>query len=558
MTSSPRSPSRYRWRRRFLLGGWLVGCLLIVVRAASLQVIHGAYWAEKALSQHEQALEVPSRRGSILDRNANPLASSTEMIRVGVAPGELRKESRDRDIALLASELSLPRKTVRAMSAPDKRWVEIQGGFPPRVRESLESVTGVYLSPGWARYRPYGELAVDILGGLQDGSGSGGIEGGFDEHLRGISGEEIQLRDSRREPIPGQSVLVKPPVPGGDVILTLDRDIQEIGEEALAYAIRETGAQGGNLIVSDPETGEILSMVSTQGGKPGNLSAINSPYEPGSTLKPFTVSAILLNSVGSLADSVDGEKGLWMAGGKPLRDVHAYGMMTLGDALRVSSNIGVAKAAQALSPSQQFQMLRDFGFGTRSGIELQPEAPGSLPKPNRWSKTSPSRLAIGYEVSVTPIQMVMAYGALANGGKLMQPRIVKELRDPDGGVVFRSKPQVIREVIPPSLAQEISQVLVEVVEDGTGTAAQLSNFTVAGKSGTSRAYEDGGYGGGVLRLFRLFLPRGRPPTRDLREIGSAPGHLLRRLYGRSSDPGDDGGGACRPPGAHRLGSHGLP
>ena len=500
------SPIRFRWRRRLLLGGWLVGSLVIVARAASVQILQGSYWADRALAQHQRAVEVPGQRGAILDQNENPLATSNETFHVGVAPREFRTDSRDATVTLLASELGLSRKTIRSISDPEKAWVEIQGGFPPRIRETLDSIQGVYLTRGWTRHLPYGDLASDVLGTVRDDSGSGGIEGGFDENLRGSAGEEIQARDSDLNPIPGQSILVKPPVPGGDVILTLDRDIQEIGQEALADAIEETGAKGGNLIVSDPKTGEILALVSIQDGEPGNLSAINSPYEPGSTLKPFTVAAILNHSVAALADSVDGEEGAWLAGGRMLRDVHPYGMITLADALRVSSNVGVAKIAEGLSPAQQFQMLRDFGFGTRTGLALQPEASGRLPRPSDWSRTSPSRLAIGYEISVTPIQMAMACGALANGGKLMQPRIVKELRDPEGRTVYRSEPTVIRKVISADLSQEISQVLVDVVEDGTGSAAHLASFSVAGKSGTSRAHGDGGYVDGHYASFVCYFP----------------------------------------------------
>ena len=305
-------------------------------------------------------------------------------------------------------------------------------------------------------------------------------------------------------------MVVEPPVPGGDVILTLDRDIQEIGREALAQAIENTGARGGNLVVTNPKTGEILALVSIQDGKPGNLSAITSPYEPGSTLKPFTVAGILLHSVASLADSVDGEEGRWVAGGRPLTDVHPYGMMTLADALRVSSNVGVAKVAEGLSPSQQYQMLRDFGFGSRTGIDLRPEAPGILPRPSDWSRPSPSRLAIGYEINVTPLQMAMAYGALANGGKLMEPRIIKELRDSEGRTILQPEPRVVRQVISPGLAGEISEVLVDVVEDGTGKEAQLASFAVAGKSGTSRVHENGDYVKGHFASFACFFPAENP------------------------------------------------
>jgi cell division protein FtsI (penicillin-binding protein 3) len=492
------------------LAGWLLGGFVIVGKAASVQILQRSHWTEKASAQHQEALEVTARRGAILDRNENPLATSTETFDVAVAPRELKEGSREEIVKLLASELELSWKKIQDLSDREKVWVEAGKGYPPRVREMLDSIQGVYLKPAWTRHRQYGDLAEDVLGSIIDGAGRGGIEGGFDEHLRGMSGAEVQALDSWQNPIPGQSILVDPPVPGGDVVLTLDRDLQEIGHEALTEAIAETGAKGGNLVVSDPKTGEILAIVSIQGDESGNLSAINAPYEPGSTLKPFTVAAILGHDVATLADSVDGEDGTWVAGGRPLRDVHPYGMMTLADALRVSSNIGIAKIAEGLSPSQQYQMLRDFGFGSRTGIGLVPESSGSLPRPANWSRTSPSRLAIGYEISVTPVQMVMAYGALANGGKLMQPRIVKELKDPEGRTVFKSEPRVVRQVIPAPLARQLSELLVDVVADGTGTAAQLSTFTVAGKSGTSRAYGADGYGEGHYASFVCFLPVENP------------------------------------------------
>jgi len=195
--------------------------------------------------------------------------------------------------------------------------------------------------------------------------------------------------------------------------------------------------------------------------------------------------------------------------GRTLTDTHPHEGMTLADALRVSSNIGVAKAAQGLSPAQQYQNLRDFGFGSPTGIEIPGEAEGKLHRPTdpEWSRQSPASLAIGYEIGVTPIQMVMAYGALANGGKLMEPHLVRELRSPEGKVLFRSKPRVVRQVLPSAIAREISRVLVDVVEDGTGTEAHLATFTVAGKSGTSRAYGPRGYEpGDYYASFVCFFP----------------------------------------------------
>jgi len=498
---------RHKNRRRALLLAWLMAGSAIVARAVGVQLLDGERWQELALEQQRETLEVPAPRGAILDRNGNILAASNVTFQVAVAPRELLPKSRTEVLDRLAKELELDRKTRAAIADQDRKWVVIPGRFPPHVEERLRGIQGVHLTREMERYYPHQLLARGVLGAILEGEGRGGVEGAFQAHLAGSPGQEVQARDSRGNPIPGQSYLAREPRTGGEVVLTLDRDLQEIGHEALAAAIQETGARGGDLLVTDPKTGEVLTLVSIQDGNPTGLSAINAPYEPGSTLKPFTVAAILDYGVGSLADSVDGEDGAWRVEGRTLRDTHPHEDMTLADALRVSSNIGVAKAAQPLTPAQQYENLRAFGFGSPTGIEIPGEAPGLLPKPERWSRQSPASLAIGYEIGVTPIQMAMAYGALANGGKLLEPHLIRELRAPDGKVVFSQKPRVIRQVISSALAREISKVLVDVVDDGTGTEAQLATFTVAGKSGTSRAYGSSGYERGeYYASFVCFFP----------------------------------------------------
>jgi cell division protein FtsI (penicillin-binding protein 3) len=485
-----------------------VAGVVILSKAAVVQLAEGHRWQEEALEQHRQTLEVAAPRGSILDRNGNILAASNVTFRVEVAPVELRPENRKETLEFLAEELKLDRKTRGRLAEADRKWVVVPGRYPPQVQERIKGIRGVYLTRELDRYYPHQTLARGVLGTVLEGEGRGGIEGSFHEHLAGTPGREVQARDNQGAPIPGQSYLATTPRSGGDVVLTLDRDLQEIGHEALASAIHETGARGGDLIVSDPKTGEILTLVSIQGGNATGLSAINAPYEPGSTLKPFTVAAVLDHGVANLSDSVDGEHGSWRVEGRTLRDTHPHEDMTLADALRVSSNIGVAKAARGLDPADQYQNLRDFGFGSPTGIEIPGEASGQLPMPKAWSRQSPVSLAIGYEIAVTPIQMVMAYGALANGGKLLEPHLVRELRNPGGKVVFSQKTRVVRQVISSSLAREISSVLVDVVEGGTGTEAQLATFTVAGKSGTSWAYgPNGGYERGeYYASFVCFFP----------------------------------------------------
>jgi cell division protein FtsI (penicillin-binding protein 3) len=305
--------------------------------------------------------------------------------------------------------------------------------------------------------------------------------------------------------------MVSAPRSGDDVVLTLDMDLQEIAHEALEEAIERTDAKGGDVLVTDPKTGEVLALVSVRDGEDASLSAIHSPFEPGSTLKPFTVAGLLANDLISLQDTVDVENGTWRVAGRTLHDVHSSGLMTIGEALRVSSNVGIAKAASVFEAGGQYENLRDFGFGLPTGVELPGESGGLLRRPERWSAQSPASLAIGYEISVTPLQMAMAYGALANGGTLMKPFLVREIRAPDGRMLERFEPTPIRRVVPQRVARAVSRELIGVVEDGTGGSARLATFQVAGKSGTARAYTNEGYQeGAYYSSFVGFFPADDP------------------------------------------------
>jgi cell division protein FtsI (penicillin-binding protein 3) len=478
------------WRRKFLLGGWLLACAVLVARAVELQVVEAAEWRARAEGQHRMTSEIAAPRGAILDRDGVPLAISRETFRVSVDPQHV--EDRAAVERLLQEVLGISAARARRVTDPAREWAVVPGVFEPSVRQSLAAVKGIYLERQLRRDYPHGDLALGILGRVQDDAGRGGMEQAFDSLLSGIPGRQVLARDGNGREIPGEVFLLEPPVAGGDVTLTIDLDLQEIATQALEEALETTGARGGDLLVTDPHTGEILAMVSVQDGKNDALSAINAPYEPGSTLKPFTVAALLKNDRASLTDSVDVGNGTWTVHGRTLHDVHGSGVMTVADALRTSSNVGVAKAAFALTAREQYENLRDFGFGLPTGLPLPGEQAGSLYHPSRWSKQSPQSLAIGYEVGVTPVQMAMAYGALANGGLLMGARLVKRV-EPAGRSPLDFDPRIVRQVVPGPLAARIGEVLMDAVEDGTGTAAQLETFHVAGKSGTTRAYGPGGY-----------------------------------------------------------------
>lgn len=505
-----RTESRPAARRRVLLGVWLLSSLVVVVRAADLQVVEGAEWREEAERQHRRTAAIPAARGPILDRDGVPLAVSHETFRVNVAPHEVK--DREATAEALSRALDLSRAEADRVLRSGRRWVVLPGRYSPTVREALSGVRGIYVERELRRFHPHGELVAGVLGAVIDGEGRGGVEQTFEAVLAGIPGQEVVARDSRGNPIPGESWVLQAPNSGGEVVLTLDVDLQEIAQEALQEALETTRARGGDVLVTDPRTGEILAMASVRDGRPAGLAALNQPYEPGSTLKPFTVAAMLAHGVASMADSVDTEGGRWRIHGRTISDVKNAGKVDLAHALRVSSNVGIAKLAVGLTPGQQYEALRDFGFGTPTGLPIPGEESGLLRRPAQWSRQSPASLSIGYEVSVTPVQMAMAYGALANGGVLMEPRLIREVRGRNGEVLERHAPRAVRRVIPSGVTEDLRHVLVDVVEGGTGTAARLTTFSVAGKSGTSRAYSPtGGYTrGNYFSSFVGFFPAEDP------------------------------------------------
>ena len=511
-----RLAERLHWPRRLILVVWLASAGTVVGRAAVLQVKNTSAWRELSAEQHQMFRPVPSVRGSILDRDGVLLAQSREVVEVALAPGELRRDedgAATEAVSALQSVLGLSASEARRRTESEDPWVVIPGRYPTTARAGLEDIRGVYLGRAYERFRPHGDLVGGMLGVMLDGVGAGGVEESYDDILTGRPGEEMTLRDARGVELPGRAVQVKPPVTGGDVALTIDVDLQEIAREELQEAIETTGSRGGDILVTDPASGDILAVVSIRDGDAAGLAAINTANEPGSTLKPFTIAAILANGVGTLADSVHIGNGSWTVAGRTLNDVHPNARtLSLADALRVSSNVGVAKVASRLSRRQQYEMLRDFGFGMPTGLPIPGETAGVLRKPEAWSGQSPASLAIGYEISASPLQLAMAYGALANGGRLMAPRLIREVRASDGSLIERFERREIRRVIDDRVAREISRVLVDVTESGTGTRARLTSFAVAGKSGTSRAYNaGGGYASGeYFATFVGFFPAEDP------------------------------------------------
>ncbi len=486
-----------------------VGIAMVLGRAAQVQLLNGREYADKARAQRTEELELPARRGTIYDRSGAALAQTVEVYSVGVAPNEL--VNAERDAALISDRLGLPRRTVRRQL--NERYAYFHGPFTSVQVQELRSVRGVHLTSSLERFHPNPELARALLGHpAADGRAASGMERVLDTLLTGVAGNGIVLRDRQGRTYESPARLGSVPTPGHDAYLTIDAALQEIVEEALDEAISDFGADAGDAVVVDPATGEILAIASrTEDGR-STANAFNSIFEPGSTAKVFAAAALLVDDLASATDSVWAERGTYVTENRTINDVHPNGWLSLRQVIEQSSNIGIVKFARRLSPESQYSMLRAFGLGTPTGVEFPSESRGQLRRPASWSGITGESMAMGYELSVTPLQLAQAYAAIANGGVLLRPTLIKRVVAPDGRAVHEHAPEPVRRAVPPDVAGELLTALRGVVyPGGTGETAALRGYEVAGKTGTTRRAGPGGYvPGEYTATFASIFPADRP------------------------------------------------
>jgi cell division protein FtsI (penicillin-binding protein 3) len=356
-----------------------------------------------------------------------------------------------------------------------------------------------------------------------DGRPLDGIELSMDSVLRGDSRGAAGSIDVRGRSIGSPEGWTSAPRMGASVMLTINESLQEICERALARATDSHQADGGDIVVMNPFTGDVLAMASRRANPRAVANtAVSEPFEPGSTIKPFIAASLLALNRVRPEDSVDTSNGEAMIDGRLITDGHAAKALTLGDVIKYSSNIGIARFSERLTPREKYEVLRDFGIGTPTGIPLPAEAEGTLREPRQWNRTSASSIVMGYEVAVTPLQLVAAYSAIANGGQLLEPHIIKEIRSTDGELIYRARPKVIRRVVSQTVARDIQRMLLGVVESGTATRADLSTYLLGGKSGTARRTVEGrGYvRGNYTASFVGLFPADRPQYVVLVKIDS--------------------------------------
>jgi cell division protein FtsI (penicillin-binding protein 3) len=503
--------------------GFALSVAAIVARAAQLQLVQGDRWAEQAQRQRTERVVLPARRGALYDRNGVPLAVSQEFYHIGIAPNELANPRSTGQ--LLSRQLGVSWPSLQ-QDLRSKRWIYFNGPFTATQVQRLRRLDGIHLTRDFQRFYPSRTLARPIIGGLSpDGpAGAAGLELSLDSILTGQPGEAVLLKDRAGRRYDSPARVIREPVPGDDVILTIDAELQEIAERGLEDALRAMKAAGGDVVFLDPTNGQLLALASHQAGirEAGvpRASTFTDPFEPGSTAKLFTAAALLMHRRVTPNDAVFAEGGSWRmpitSSGRVriISDAHkTAGSLTLARTIQVSSNVGMAKFSSRLSPEEQFEMLRDFGFGTLTGAEFPSESRGRLARPDKWQpKYTRASMAMGYELGVTPVQLAAAYGAIANDGLLLTPTLVREIRSPSGDVVYRHEPEPVRRVVTPKVAAQLREFLKGAVgEGGTGEEAQLVNYTLLGKTGTAVRFEGGRYiRGEYTASFAALFPADHP------------------------------------------------
>ena len=497
-------------RSMLVLAVLMLFVVLLIVRSAQVQLFQRDRWTAVASRQQTDTLVIAAPRGGIYDVQGEALARNVEYVTMGIAPREVR------DRAALARELRtlrLPARLIRQATDSQRVWLHVPGRFSHEAVESLRGVRGVVLEPVYERKYSSRASTRRLVGrATAGGSGTDGMERALDEFLTGTPGEQVRVRDGARRQRGSPEFAAVPPRAGDDVVLTISQQWQEIAERALREAVDSAGADGGDMVVLDPNTGAVRALAAVRRGRTvSGIPALTDPYEPGSTIKPLLASRLLSLRLVSPDDRVDIGDGSYTTFGRTITDTHVGdSLLTLTDVIVHSSNVGMVKFSERLTREQEYEALRDFGIGTPSGIPYPSEAAGSLYPLSQWGKMSPASLAIGYELSATALQMALAYGAIANGGELLEPALVQEIRASDGSVRFRHARRVVRRVMPPEVAATVLGMLRKTVEAGTATAAAPAGYAVAGKTGTARRVVDGRRYSGHTASFAGIFPADEP------------------------------------------------
>lgn len=510
-------------RRRVsaMLAVLLLSLVGITVRLSYVQGVRADEFSAKARAQRLREIPLPARRGAIYDRNGRELAISVPARTIYANPKQIHdpvKASR-----AIAPLLQVDEKTLeKNLGDKSRGFVYLARAIDVAVAKKVLDlkIVGVNSLEESRRTYPGGALASNVLGFVGvDGKGLSGLEFTYDKLLGGRPGHRTIEQDPQGRRIPQGVFVEKAPIPGSDLVLGIDRDIQFAAEQALNKQVEANDAKGGSVVVLDPATGELLAIansptfdpVDRSNLKPGEMRnrAVTDVYEPGSVSKVVTASAALEEGVVT-KDTKYLVPATMRLGGRVFSDSHGHPTetMTFADIIAESSNVGTIKVAQQLGAERLTKYMRKFGYGKATGLGFPGEGAGVVPSASRWGTSLPT-MAIGQGVSATAVQLSRVFGTVANDGVSMEPTLVSGWVDPDGGLHQSSESRAER-VVSSTTASTMREILTKVTTDGTGTKAQIAGYQVAGKTGTAQKVRPGGGYAGYMSSFYGFLPSNAP------------------------------------------------
>jgi cell division protein FtsI/penicillin-binding protein 2 len=482
--------ARFRWLTVLMLAAvWMVA---ILARLTYLQLFQYTDYLAKAQRQQQRVFDISPMRGTIYDRKGRELAVSLPMDSVFADPAEISDVSMVSQ--LLSHALDIPAEDIETKIRAARTPVRLGKKLSPETVQRIDDMNlrGVFFQKENRRVYPQHDLASHVLGYVDvDEKGLGGVEYSLDSVIRGRPGKMIVMADGKRRLYDSSE---SAPEPGGSVTLTIDETIQYIAEKELASGIAETHAKHGTIVVQDPNTGELLAVANWPAFDPneaGTFSddsrmdrAISAAYEPGSVFKVLTMTGAIENHLTNPDELIDCQMGSIVVAGRLIHDWHSFGVMSVRDILANSSDVGSIKVALRMGPERFYDAIRPFGIGQPTGIDLPGENRGLLRPVREWTPSSIGSIAMGQEVSVTPIQMASAISAVANGGTYNHPTIIRDIQsdrpapEPMGADPHRATDE--------QTAATVRDMMQTVVVRGTGKPAQLEGYTAAGKSGTAQ------------------------------------------------------------------------
>ena len=499
---------------------WLAG---IAGKAVYLQTFQGDFLSKKASDQYEASVRDDGKRGAIYDRNRMEMAVSIDTTSIGAYPGKIKDAAKMS--AVLSKTLQIDRANLTKRLAPGKTFVWVERQVTPRETEAVSALGlgGIDFRTEHKRFYPSRTLAAQVLGFVNiDGNGVEGIEYHYNSELKGDKGRRTVFRDALGRGIASQEENAAS-VNGEDLILTLDRTIQFMAEQALKEAVDTFGAKSAMAVVMDPKTGAVLAMAHYPFFNPNTYGeftkwqwrnrAITDRFEPGSTLKVFTAAAGVEHKNLTPASQFFCENGVYRVGGHTIHDTHEYGWLSLEQIVKFSSNIGATKVLEKMGGESLYTTLKAFGFGDKTGIDCPGETAGSLAPYKQWQAIDACNIAFGQGMSVSALQLTAAISAIANDGVLMKPYVVQAVTDSAGKELTRFEPQVVRRAVSAATARTIKTMMMSVTsEGGTAERIALDDYPIAGKTGTAQKVgETGGYAAGkYVSSFVGFVPADDP------------------------------------------------